>query len=187
MVLASCALWRLGVAGRLGWRSGLRGEAEMMMTTAESRKFGLLKRQLNKSLKQAALCAKEIAKMVHGNGEHYTDGGKTQKRLRLDEGRFTVIWGNKTLRLGNTRGFWLLKRLACCLNRHVTHVDLLEIWGDDEFSDTARLRTAVRRLRVTLRQGGMGGLADAIVGHRGHYVLDVDEKFFSCHRNVTAM
>ena len=148
------------------------------MTTAESRKFRLLKRQLNESLKQAASCAREIAKMVHGDGEHHTGGGKTQKRLRLDESKFTVTWGNRTLHLGNTRGFWLLKRLACCLNQYVTHVDLLEkVWGADEFSNAACLRTAVRRLRLTLCQGGMGGLADAIVGHRGHYVLDVGENF----------
>jgi len=157
------------------------------MTTVETRKFSLLKRQLNEGLKQAALCAQEIAKMVHGDGEQRTGGERIQKRLRLDESKFTVTWENRTLHLGNTRGFWLLERLVRCLNRYVTHVDLLEIWGDDELSDTARLRTAVRRLRVTLRRGGMDELADAIVGHRGHYVLAVGEKKFTCHRNVTAM
>jgi len=165
------------------------------MTTAENRKFNLLKRQLDESLRQASICARELAEMtredddddrfgangnrrgVDGNGDR-RDDGKTQKRPLLDKGTFEVVWKNKKVYLGNTVLFRFMERLARCPNFHVTHLALLkDVWEiKNESSKTARLRTAVRRLRATLREGGMDGLAKAIVAHEGHYVLDVNHK-----------
>ncbi len=156
------------------------------MTPEKVRKLSILSRQLSESLMRAALCTKEISEIArdetdaaadgrpdaNGNGRRRS-GVKTQQRPLLDEATLSVIWRGRTLHLGHTQGFWLLARLARCPNQYITHLDLLqEIW-DDEFADTALLRAGVRRLRVKLRQGGMGDLADAIAGHRGRYMLNL--------------
>ena len=156
------------------------------MTPEKARKLNLLSRQLTESLMSAALCANEIGEIArdeiddHAGGRpsangsgHRRNGLKTPQRPLLDETTLSVIWGGKSLHLGHTQGFWLLARLARCPNRYITHLDLLqEIW-DDEFADTALLRAGMRRLRMKLRQGGMGDLADAIAGHRGRYMLNL--------------
>ncbi len=156
------------------------------MTPEKVRKLNLLSRQLTEGLMSAALCAKEISEIARDELDddadgrpaanvdgHRRNGVKTQQRPLLDEATLSVIWRGRTLHLGHTQGFWLLARLARCPNRYVTHVDLLqEIW-DDEFADTTVLRAGVQRLRVKLRQGGMGDLADAIAGHSGRYMLSL--------------
>ena len=164
------------------------------MTTVKTRNASLVRRQLSECIRQATLCIKELDEITHGEdddivygrcGDHkgkpgaggngngdQRDGGKTQRPL-LDGDTFTVTWKNKTLFLGDTFGFKFLERLARCPNRYITHADFLEkIWEVDEFADTDCLRSVVKRLRVTLRRGGMGKLADAILGYHGHYVLD---------------
>ena len=156
------------------------------MTPEKVRKLNILSRQLTESLMNAALCAKEIGEITRaeieddtggrpgadGNG-HRRNGVKSQQRPLLDEATLSVIWRGRTLHLGHTQGFWLLARLARRPNQYITHLDLLqEIW-DDEFADTTLLRAGMRRLRVKLRQGGMGDLADAIAGHRGRYMLNL--------------
>lgn len=157
------------------------------MTAEKVRKLVVLSRQLTESLMRAALCAKEIGEVANaqtdddgtdvgggsnGNG-HRRNGAKSQQRPLLDEATLSVIWRGRTLHLGHTQGFWLLARLAHCPNQYITHLDLLqEIW-DDEFADTGLLRAGVQRLRMKLREGGMGDLADAIAGHHGRYMLNL--------------
>lgn len=155
------------------------------MTPENVRKLKLLSSQLTESLMNAALCAKEIGEIAraeiddasgrpgaNGNGRH-RNGANAQQRPLLDESTLSVIWKGKTLHLGHTQGFWLLARLARCPNQYITHVDLLEEIWEDDFTDTSVLRAGVQRLRVKLRRGGMGDLANAIAGHRGRYMLNL--------------
>jgi len=164
------------------------------MTTVKTRNASLVRRQLSECIRQATLCLKELNEMAHDEGDgaaigsfeghkgrpgggddgngHRRSGRKTPQRPLLDDSTFSVIWKNKTVFLGNTLGFKLLERLARCPNRYVTHADFLEKIWEDELASINRLRTVVRRLRVILREGGMGELADAILGYHGHYVLD---------------
>jgi DNA-binding response OmpR family regulator len=138
------------------------------------------------------LCAKEIATIVREmhegtgpsvNGQH-RDGRCAPGRPLLDEATLSVLWNGKAIHLGHTHGFWLLARLSRSANQYVTHLDLIqEIW-DNDLTDTAVLRAGVRRLRIKLRRGGMGDLADAIVGHHGRYILDLNG--WRRHTEVTA-
>lgn len=152
-------------------------------------------RQLNESIMSAALCVKEITTVVQAigangapvnatsNGRHGERRG-TDRPL-LDEATLSVMWNGTMLHLGHTHGFWLLARLARSANQYVTHLDLIqEIW-DNDLTDTAAVRAGVRRLRLKLRRGGMGELADAIVGHHGRYMLDLT--FSPRHTEVTAL
>ena len=155
------------------------------MTPENVRKLSLLSRQLSASLMSAALCAKEIGEIARDETDdtggkpgtsadgHRRKEGKAQQRPLLDEATLSVIWRGRTLHLGHTQGFWLLARLARCPNQYITHLDLLEEIWEDGFADTGILRAGVQRLRVKLRQGGMGDLADAIAGHRGRYMLNL--------------
>ena len=168
------------------------------MTPEKVRRLTMLSRQLTENLMSAALCAKEISEIARDEADdgpdgrpgandngHRRNGVNAQQRPLLDEATLSVIWRGRTLHLGHTQGFWLLARLARCPNHYITHLDLLqEIW-DDEFADTTLLRAGVQRLRVKLRQGGMGDLADAIAGHHGRYMLDLSAA--PRHGNVTAM
>ena len=155
------------------------------MTPENVRKLKLLSSQLTESLMNAALCAKEIGEIAraeiddargrpgaNGNGGRRNSANAEQRPL-LDEATLSVIWKGKTLHLGHTQGFWLLARLARCPNHYITHVDLLEEIWEDDFTDTSVLRAGVQRLRVKLRRGGMGDLANAIAGHRGRYMLNL--------------
>jgi DNA-binding response OmpR family regulator len=165
------------------------------MTTEPDRRLDLLCRQLTESIMGAALCAQEIASIVReatcGDGRSCVgDNGHPRRdksvlgRPVLDEATLSVVWNGRLLHLGHTQGFWLLARLTRSANQYVTHLDLLqEIW-DDEFTDTAVLRAGVRRLRTKLRRGGMGDLADAIVGHHGRYMLTLTSP--PRHTEVTA-
>jgi DNA-binding response OmpR family regulator len=172
-------------------------QTEALMTPEKSQKLFVLSRQLTESLMNAALCAKEISEIantqgsdgshanvvINGNGHQHN--GSQIHRPFLDEATLSVIWRGRTLHLGHTKGFWLLSRLVRRVNQYVTHLDLLqEIW-DDEFADTERLRTGMKRLRIKLRQGGMADLAEALTGHHGRYMLDLARA--KGHRKVTAM
>ncbi len=163
------------------------------MTTDPATRLDVLCRQLTEHIMGAALCAKELATIVRElhdgglvgsgmNGQH-RGGRSTPGRPLMDEATLSVVWNGNVLHLGHTQGFWLLARLTRSANQYVTHLDLIqEIW-DDDFTDTAVLRAGVRRLRIKLRRGGMGDLADAIVGHHGRYMLDLTGS--RRHTNVT--
>lgn len=165
------------------------------MTTDPARSVDVLCRQLTENLMGAALCAKELVALVRevhdsenrpdaiGNG-HWRCETNLLPRPHVDESTLSVVWNGKILHLGHTQGFWLLARLTRSANRYVTHVDLLEEIWDDEFTETTALRAGVRRLRVKLRRGGMGALADAIVGHHGRYMLDLTG--LPRHADITA-
>jgi DNA-binding response OmpR family regulator len=165
------------------------------MTTELDRRMDVLCRQLTENIMGAALCAQELASIVReasgGDGRSSSrDNGHEHRakvvlgRPLLDEATLSVVWDGRILHLGHTQGFWLLARLTRSANQYVTHLDLLqEIW-DDEFTDTAVLRAGVRRLRTKLRRGGMGDLADAIVGHHGRYMLTLTSP--PRHTEVTA-
>jgi DNA-binding response OmpR family regulator len=164
------------------------------MTTDPDSRLDVLCRQLTENIMGAALCAQEIAALVrekhddkgrpnvHGNGQRRNEQGVLHRPL-LDEPTLSVVWNGSMLHLGHTQGYWLLARLARSANRYVTHLDLLQDVWDDESADTTVLRAGVRRLRVKLRGGGMGDLADAIVGHHGRYMLNLNGP--PRHTNVT--
>lgn len=164
------------------------------MTTHPECRLDVLCRQLTESIMNAAWCAREIATILGercagrflgvNEPEYRRSDNALLERPVLDEATLTVVWKGKMLHLGHTQGFWLLTRLMRSPNQYVTHLDLLqEIW-DDEFTDTGALRAGVRRLRLKLRRGGMGDLADAIVGHHGRYMLTLT--YSTRHAKVTA-
>jgi DNA-binding response OmpR family regulator len=165
------------------------------MTADPDSRLDVLCRQLTENIMGAALCAQEIVALaremhgrerrpdVSGNGQQRCENGAPHRPL-LDESTLAVVWNGRMLHLGHTQGFWLLARLARSANRYVTHLDLLQDVWDDECTETTALRAGVRRLRIKLRRGGMGDLADAIVGHHGRYMLNL-----TCsprHTEVTA-
>jgi DNA-binding response OmpR family regulator len=149
------------------------------MTTHHVERLSHLTAQLTKTLMTAALCADEIQSTIRAELESDTkngvpafhSNGAAANRPLLDQSTFSVGWRGRRLLLGHTRLFWVLERLARSPNQYITHHDLLnDVWDDDELN-TATIRSVVRHLRVRVRQGGMEGLADAICGHNGHYVL----------------
>lgn len=164
------------------------------MAIDQERRLEALCRQLNEIIMAAALCATEIASIVNsmhdrGGAAGATPNGKYRDRRPtgrplLDESTLSVMWNGKMLHLGHTQGFWLLARLARSANQYVTHLDLIANIWDNDLTDPTAVRSGVRRLRLKLRRGGMGDLANAIVGHRGRYMLDLS--FSSRHTEVTA-
>jgi DNA-binding response OmpR family regulator len=91
----------------------------------------------------------------------------------VDPERLQIIFHGKACELSDTP-FRLLLRLAKRPNAYVTYEDLLaDVW-DGERSDSA-VRSAIKRLRHTLRSRGLNELADAIDGSKpGRYRLNVD-------------
>ncbi len=152
------------------------------MTTDNVNRLAQLTRQLSETLVTAAYCAEEIRTLVHVEPAHdqaaqdrtpNTSRPSANGRPLLDQSTFSVTWHGKSLRLGHTRSFWLLARLARRPNQYVSHLDLLnEVWDDEELT-TATIRSTVCQLRRRLRRCGMRALATAIRGHNGHYILVV--------------
>ncbi len=153
------------------------------MTTHNVQRLVQLTRQLSETLMTAAYCADEIRSIVHIDRQHNDAGNNVRppggngtvvaERPLLDQSTFSVTWHGKSTHLGHTRSFWLLLLLARHPNQYVPHNDLVnEVWDDDELA-TATIRSTVCQLRRRLRRSGMRGLATAIRGHNGHYVLDV--------------
>lgn len=164
------------------------------MSIDRERQLEVLCRQLNESIMRAALCVNKIATIVQAMGDggarlNATSNGRQGERRGtdrplLDEATLSVVWQGRMIHLGHTQAFWLLARLARSVNQYVTHPDLIqEIW-DNDLTDTAAVRSGVRRLRIKLRRGGMGDLAEAIAGHNGRYMLDLT--FLPRHTEVTA-
>lgn len=155
------------------------------MATHSDHRLDVLCKRLTEHAMGAALCANEIIAMVRethgdrdfaatkGNGRISNDRFPAHRPL-LDESTLSVIWNGKSHPLGHTQAFWLLARLARSANQYVTHVDLIEEIWDNDFTDAATLRAGVRRLRKKLRDGGMTDLANAIVGHHGRYMLNLN-------------
>jgi hypothetical protein len=189
-VYAACGLALEHIGLHLSMRAGsgeaiLRPFLEFSMTADNVRRFV----ELSENLTSAAQCARELTAIVlaeaaNGSGLRLNPPRSHSQPL-MDESTLSVIWSGKTLYLGNTHGYRLLARLAQRVNQYVTHLELLrDIW-DDEFADTSLLRSGVQRLRVKLRDGGMGDLACAINGHHGHYMLDLRKARH--HTDVTRM
>jgi hypothetical protein len=156
------------------------------MTPDKARRLDVLASQLAEALMTAAICAQEIRSVARTelDDDAHTDRERSaaglaprlahhRQRPLLDESTLSVIWKGKTLHLGHTIAFRLLARLARRPNQYVTHLDLLrDVWDDDDLA-TATIRSQVRELRRKLCRGGMNGLATAISGHNGRYILKV--------------
>lgn len=93
--------------------------------------------------------------------------------FHVDPDRLQITFQGKACELSDTP-FRLLLRLAKRPNAYVTYEDLLaDVWDGDR-SDGA-VRSAIKRLRHTLRSRGLSELADAIDGSKpGRYRLNVD-------------
>jgi DNA-binding response OmpR family regulator len=85
-----------------------------------------------------------------------------------DRGDFSVRWGNRTCRLGNTLAFKLLDRLAQRPGLYLHYDKLLSEFWDCHTSPEA-VRSTVKILRRKLRAAGMGDLAKAIDGSNAHH------------------
>jgi DNA-binding response OmpR family regulator len=105
------------------------------------------------------------------SGIRGTRGGKS---LFIGHDRLQVAFHGRTCVLGNTLPFKLLERLARRPNAFVTHEELLsDVW--EGVRSDATVRTAVKRLRQSLRQQGLVDLAQAIDGTvPGRYRLRID-------------
>lgn len=150
------------------------------MTTQQVERLTQLIEQLAEKLMTAAFCADEIRTTIRNECERTPDedlrqsgAAATSRRPLLDTSSFSVLWRGKSLKLGHTRPFWILHRLAQCPNRYVTHLDLLNDVWDDEDRQIDTIRSSIRNLKSRLRSGGLHDLAEAIHGHRGHYALRV--------------
>ena len=143
----------------------------------DSQRLAHLIRKLSETLVTAACCADELRDVVQKDAVVDLAGasavGNRNGRPLLDESTFCVIWRGRSLRLGHTRSFWLLARLARRPNQYVTHLDLLnDVWDDDGLT-TATIRSTICQLRKRLCRSGMKSLAKSIRGHNGHYMLSV--------------
>src|SRR4051812_20559228 len=139
--------------------------------------------QLAETLMTAAFCVEEIRSALCAEtgyvGDDRVRRGSSGKRHApkprplLSDSTLSVCWKGRSLYLGHTVRFRLLDRLARRPNQYVTHLDLLhDVWDDEELT-TDTIRSTVRHLRRRLRDGGMGGLAKAIRGHNGRYILEL--------------
>ncbi len=85
-----------------------------------------------------------------------------------DGATFSVHWAGRTCRLGNTKPFKVLQRLARRPNQLIHRDSLLEeIW--DQHTSYDAVRSAVKILRRKLDAAGMEELADAISGKTTHH------------------
>ncbi len=154
------------------------------MTARGPLRLHRLSTQLAELLMTAALCAQELQHAIEaelgrdGNGRTCDPAaagppGPAGCPL-VDRTTLSVTWQGRSIQLGHTRGFRLLECLARRPNRYVTHVDLIrDVWDDNEELSTDTIRSVVSQLRCKLRAHGMDGLATAIAGHCGRYVLKV--------------
>jgi DNA-binding response OmpR family regulator len=154
------------------------------MTTLKIQQLAKLAKRLAEILTTAAICVEEIRIEINAEFDSTNSGvvpdsdtatlskaPPINQRPILDQSTLCVMWKGKSLHLGHTRAFGLLDRLSRCPNQYVTHLDLLhDVWDDDSLAD-ATIRSVVRHLRRRLRDAGMEGLAAAIRGHNGRYIL----------------
>ena len=153
------------------------------MDADKARRLNELASQLAETLMTAAIRAQEIQAAVRTEiGEadlgHRPDGFVPRPpnpvdhpHPVIDHSRFTVTFGGRTCRLGNTIPFRFLARLAESPGRYVSHEQLVDDVWDGQGSDDA-LRSVVKHLRRRLREAGLDDLAGAINGLTpGHFVL----------------
>lgn len=96
-----------------------------------------------------------------------TESGSVRPSI-IDEATFSVRWGDRTCRLGNTVAFRLLARLARRPNQLVSCETLLnDLW--DRHTSREAVRSTVKILRRKLTAAGMEHLAAAIDGSTSHY------------------
>jgi DNA-binding response OmpR family regulator len=109
---------------------------------------------------------------VHGparDGQPIRPSGNGSARNPItDRADFSVRWGNRTCRLGNTLAFKLLDRLAHRPGLYLHYDTLLDEFWDRHTSPEA-VRSTVKILRRKLRAAGMGDLAKAIDGSNSHH------------------
>jgi hypothetical protein len=93
-----------------------------------------------------------------------------------DRSTFSVNWGGKACRLGNTLPFRLIERLARRPNQFFPYAQLLEeIWEGPRSREA--VRSVVKVLRCKLREAKMADLAAAIDGSSSHhYGLILDRR-----------
>ncbi|MCY2987463.1 MAG: winged helix-turn-helix domain-containing protein [Planctomycetota bacterium] len=95
-------------------------------------------------------------------------GNRTARPPITDRVNFSVHWGTRTCRLGNTVAFKLLERLAHRPGLYLHYDSLLnELW--DYHTSPDAVRSAVKVLRRKLRAAGMEDLAEAIDGSNSHH------------------
>jgi DNA-binding response OmpR family regulator len=95
-----------------------------------------------------------------------------ERLFHVDPERLQVVFQGKRCELADTP-FKLLQRLAKRPNVYVTHENLLDDVWDGRRSDAA-IRSAIKRLKQTLRRYGLAELAEAIHGSKpGRYRLRV--------------
>jgi len=102
-------------------------------------------------------------------GQHIPPSGNGSTRpVITDRANFSVHWGKRTCRLGNTLAFKLLERLAQRPGLYLDCDSLLDEFWDCHTSPEA-VRSAVKVPRRKLRVAGMGDLAKAIDGSNSHH------------------
>lgn len=95
-------------------------------------------------------------------------GNDSPRPAIIDEATLSVRWAGRTCRLGDTKPFKLLQRLARRPNVFISCDSLLdEIW--DEHTSCAAVRSAAKVLRRKLTAAGMEDLATAIDGSVAHH------------------
>jgi DNA-binding response OmpR family regulator len=101
------------------------------------------------------------------------DSPTAERLFRVDPDRLQIVFHGKACELADTP-FRLLLRLAKRPNSYVTYEDLLaDVWNGERSDDA--VRSAIKRLRHTLRTHGLRELADAIDGSKpGRYRLRFD-------------
>ena len=154
------------------------------MTNQQARELDAMTARLIETLMTASICAQELRRRItddidgrEGGQPHRPPSndvpGTVAMRPLIDDSTLSVVWRGRSVHLGRTRAFDVLRRLARCPNQYVTHLDLAyDVWEDADVP-IATLRSTVRHLRTRLATGGMRDLASAIRGRDGRYVLNV--------------
>jgi hypothetical protein len=96
--------------------------------------------------------------------------------LRLQRGTYTVHYKNKECFVRSSVGFRILERLAQRPNEYIPTDRLIdELWTGPRAYST--VRSTVCRLKATLRNRGLGDLAERIDGSMpGHYGLMLQDR-----------
>lgn len=97
-----------------------------------------------------------------------------KQTLRILQESHTVVYRGQACRFGPTTPFRLLARLARRPNQYFTYDQLIEDVWDGEPRTEAAIRSAIRQLRICLRDAEMGALASAIHGQSRCYGLMLD-------------
>jgi len=105
------------------------------------------------------------------NGPEDSPYASTNTPVKIDRDQFLVIEDRTwACDLGNTKPFDLICVLAESPNRYVSHIEIIEALGGDDF-DISSLKTNKHRLCEALREAGCVRLPEAICARRGYYGL----------------